>query len=162
MQKEYANVFTRLAAIVIDGLLLVPFYLPIFIVGGIAGPNSSHTGETLMIWLLIMTIIGILWFGIWNTIYRMGKTGQSLGRKFLGIAVLDNKGRPIGVGRALLRETIGRFISGIVCYIGYLNAFWDNHRQMWHDKIADCYVYNVPDNFSADDERLADIKSGRV
>ena len=78
----------------------------------------------------------------------MGKTGQSLGRKFLNIAVLNEYGKPIGTGNAALREIIGRFISGLVCYIGYLNAFWDKKKQMWHDKMANCYVYYVEDNFS--------------
>ena len=78
----------------------------------------------------------------------MGKTGQSLGRKFLNIAVLDHNLKPIGIGNAALREIIGRWISGLVCYIGYLNAFWDKDNQMWHDKMAKCYVYYVEDNFS--------------
>ena len=30
-------------------------------------------------------------------------------------------------------------------YIGYLNAFWDPDKQMWHDKISKCYVYYVED-----------------
>lgn len=148
MRREYANVFTRLAAIVIDGLLLIPFYLTFIVLPWLIRPNQSEIFDIVIPWLLIMTVIGLIWFGIWNTIYRMGKTGQSLGRKFLGIAVLDDQGRPIGFGRAFLRETIGRFLSGIVCYVGYLNAFWDDRRQMWHDKIANCYVYNVEENFS--------------
>ena len=90
----------------------------------------------------------MLVFGIWNTIVRMGKTGQSLGRKFLNIAVLTATGEPIGIGKAALREIIGRWVSGLVCYLGYLNAFWDKHNQMWHDKIADCYVYYVESDFS--------------
>ena len=75
-------------------------------------------------------------------------TGQSLGRKFLHIAVLTADGEPIGIGKAALREIIGRWISGLICYIGYLMAFWDKDRQMLHDKIASCYVYYVDDNFS--------------
>lgn len=145
-QREYASVLTRFGAIVIDGLIMVPFYIPIFYVSESMDQGAEPSEFALLIFFL--SIIGMLVFGIWNTIVRMGKTGQSLGRKFLNIAVLRDSGEPIGVGRAALREIIGRWISGLVCYLGYLNAFWDQKRQMWHDKIADCYVYYVEDNFS--------------
>jgi uncharacterized RDD family membrane protein YckC len=140
MQRPYANVFTRLAAIVLDGLILIPFYVPIFIFARLdSRPHLAQNMDILYTWLIVLCFVGIFAFAIWNTIVRMGKTGQSLGRKFLNIAVLDSQGRPIG---------FGRFISGIVCYIGYLNAFWDSKRQMWHDKMADSFVYNVEENFS--------------
>lgn len=148
MEREYASVWTRFGALVIDGLMIIPFYLPIYVL------MFRHAGsdiEQINGWLLfanMMFLFAGMAFVIWNTIFRMGKTGQSLGRKFLNIAVLDENGKPIGVGKAALREIIGRWISGLVCYIGYLNAFWDNKRQMWHDKMANCYVYYVEDNFS--------------
>jgi uncharacterized RDD family membrane protein YckC len=149
---EYASVWIRFAALVVDGLLIAPFYVPLMI--GVAlldiegGGDISKNTESLAFALMAVGWLGMFVFGIWNTIVRMGKTGQSLGRKFLNIAVLDNRGRPIGVGSAFLREVIGRFISGLVCYIGYLNAFWDRRNQMWHDKIASCYVYYVTDEFT--------------
>jgi len=145
-EREYASILTRFGAILLDGLLLVPFYIPLFLSSGNhleAGEISATQGM-----VLLVTIVGMLVFGVWNTIVRMGKTGQSLGRKFLNIAVLTGEGEPIGVGSAFLREVIGRWLSGIVCYIGYLNAFWDQDRQMWHDKLAKSYVYYVEDNFS--------------
>lgn len=149
MEREYANVLTRFGAIVIDGLLIVPFYIPIYLASVRIESESTSDELAMSLGLLtILCIIGALTFAIWNNIVRMGKTGQSLGRKFLNIAVLDQGGYPIGVGRAALREIIGRWISGLVCYLGYLNAFWDRDKQMWHDKLASSYVYYVEDNFS--------------
>lgn len=145
-RREYASVLTRFGAIVIDGLLIVPFYIPILVASSAMEENQEPSGFSIIIFFLC--IIGMFVFGIWNTIVRMGKTGQSLGRKFLNIAVLTFDGRPIGIGSAALREIIGRWISGLVCYIGYLNAFWDKDNQMWHDKMANCYVYYVEENFS--------------
>ncbi len=145
-EMEYASVWTRLGAILIDTLLLLPFYIPIFAITGMldeGGEMSPLAGI-----LFFFTFAGIIVFGLWNTIVRMGKTGQSLGRKFLHIAVLTADGEPIGIGKAALREIIGRWISGLICYIGYLIAFWDKDRQMLHDKIASCYVYYVDENFS--------------
>ena len=148
--RELANILTRFGAIVIDGLLILPFYIPMFIVDGIVDESAEPSGFVtgVVITVSILSLIGMFVFGIWNTIVRMGKTGQSLGRKFLNIAVLNRNGEPIGVGRAALREIIGRWISGLVCYLGYLSAFWDKDNQMWHDKMAECYVYYVEDNYS--------------
>ena len=145
-RPEYANVFTRFGAIILDGLIMIPFYIPLFLVM----PTDPYAPEPTSgdISVIVIALIGMFVFAIWNTIVRMGKTGQSLGRKFLNIAVLDNNLKPIGVGNAALREIIGRWISGLVCYIGYLNAFWDKDNQMWHDKMAKCYVFYVEDNFS--------------
>ena len=148
MDRELATVWIRFGALVIDGLIIVPFYIPLWVLNArIAVEQSAEPDFTLLGINVLILFIGV-GFGLWNTIYRMGKTGQSLGRKFLNIAVLDANGSPIGVGRAALREIIGRWVSGIVCYIGYLNAFWDNKRQMWHDKMANCYVYYVEEKFS--------------
>ena len=143
--SDYANVLTRFGAIVIDGLLSFLFYLPILI--SIRLFKNSGDLSTFVV-ISVISLLGMMMFGIWNSIVRMGKTGQSLGRKFLNIAVLNAEGLPIGVGRAALREIIGRMISGMFCYIGYLNAFWDKKKQMWHDKMANCYVYYVDEHFS--------------
>lgn len=150
MTREYANVWTRFAALVIDGLLIIPFYIPFYVLTfqSISDPDRTVTYPELVVYLNLFCIVAGIIFGLWNTIYRMGKSGQSLGRKFLNIAVLNDQGQPIGVGKAALREIIGRWLSGIVCYIGYLNAFWDSKKQMWHDKMANCYVYYVEDKFS--------------
>ena len=147
MDREYANVWTRFAAIVIDGLLVTPFYIPWYVLSWKAASANTIEMPGWVLALNLIFILGGVVFGFWNTIFRMGRTGQSLGRKFLNIAVLDENGRPIGAGRAFLREVIGRFVSGLICYIGYLNAFWDKRKQMWHDKMADCFVYYVEDDY---------------
>ncbi len=149
---EYASVWIRFAALVIDGLLAAPFAVPALIGFALLDIDSNGAFDTntstLALTLLAVSWVATLIFVVWNTMVRMGKTGQSLGRKFLNIAVLDNRGLPIGVGSAVMRETIGRFLSGLVCYIGYLNAFWDSRNQMWHDKIAGSYVYYVTDAYT--------------
>ena len=44
-----------------------------------------------------------LW--LWNRVFRMGRTGQSLGKQALGLKLVDDKsGQPIGAGTCFLRE----------------------------------------------------------
>ena len=39
-----------------------------------------------------------------------------------------------------LRETIGKAVSGIFVYLGYITAAFDSRKQAWHDKIAGTFV----------------------
>jgi uncharacterized RDD family membrane protein YckC len=89
---------------------------------------------------LISLVIGIAYFGF----LEGGRTGQTIGKKALGIRVIDaNNGGPIGFGRAIIRY-FGRIISAIPLLLGYFWMLWDSERQAWHDKFATDYV--VPES----------------
>ena len=69
-----------------------------------------------------------------------GRTGQTVGKRALGVRVLDARtGTPIGVGRAIGRH-FGKIISAIPCGLGYLWMLWDPNKQTWHDKMVGSYV----------------------
>jgi uncharacterized RDD family membrane protein YckC len=40
----------------------------------------------------------------------------------------------------LVREIVGKTISGAVFLLGYLWILFDRERQGWHDKLANTYV----------------------
>jgi uncharacterized RDD family membrane protein YckC len=54
--------------------------------------------------------------------------------------VRSRTGEPLGVGRAIGRQLFAGFISGQVCYLGYLWMLWDEQKQTWHDKVVDSIV----------------------
>ena len=86
-------------------------------------------------------LVGLAYF----VYFEGGATGQTLGKRLLGIRVYDFNGRgPIGYGRALVRY-IGRILSGAVFLLGYLWMLWDGQKQTWHDKIATTVVVPVRD-----------------
>jgi uncharacterized RDD family membrane protein YckC len=88
---------------------------------------------------LLSLIVGIAYF----TYFEGGPTGQTLGKRALGIRVIDFKaGGPIGYGRGLLRY-VARFLSGLVFFLGYFWMLWDPEKQTWHDKIAGTVVVPV-------------------
>jgi uncharacterized RDD family membrane protein YckC len=129
-----AGFWARLAAVLIDGIIIgiVPGVLII------AGAASNSSGLIAIGW-----IIGVI-LGIFYEVYFHGKApGQTIGKKALGIRVIDfNTGGSIGYGRAFLR-LIGRYISGAICYLGYLWMLWDKEKQCWHDKMANDVVVPV-------------------
>jgi uncharacterized RDD family membrane protein YckC len=129
-----AGFWSRFAAVLVDGIIVA--IVPAIIIGIGAGANSSGL-------IAVGWILGVL-FGVFYEIYfHGGRTGQTIGKKMLGIRVVDfATGGPIGYGRAFLR-LIGRYISGLVCYLGYLWMLWDKEKQCWHDKMANDVVVPV-------------------
>jgi uncharacterized RDD family membrane protein YckC len=70
-------------------------------------------------------------------------SGQTIGKRMLGIRVVDfETGAEITYGRALAR-TIGRLVSGFALFLGYLWMLWDRDGQTWHDKLASTTVVPV-------------------
>ncbi len=72
-----------------------------------------------------------------------GLRGQTLGKMLLRIKVVDEAGQAPGLGRALLRESLGKFVSTIALGVGFLWVAWDREKQGWHDKIARTHVILV-------------------
>lgn len=87
--------------------------------------------------------IGILISIAYFTYFEGGPTGQTLGKRGVGIRVIDfDNGGPIGYGRAFVRW-IGRYVSAVVILLGYFWMLWDSEKQCWHDKFANDVVVPV-------------------
>lgn len=87
--------------------------------------------------LIVVGVLGVMFIYV----RAEGKTGQTWGRKIVGIKVVRvSDGLPPGFWRALGRELFGNIISGQIFYLGYLWMIWDKDRQTWHDKVAGTIV----------------------
>lgn len=69
-----------------------------------------------------------------------GLKGQTLGKMAVGIKVVDEEGSLPGLSKAALREVVGKFLSYITLYLGFLWIIFDGKKQGLHDKIANTYV----------------------
>lgn len=95
--------------------------------------------------IVIMFVGGlaILLIEVWNYVFRQGNTGQSLGKKWLGISVVrEFDGVPLGPGMALLRWIIMAIVGG-ACFINYLWPLWDQKSQCWHDMVVRSVVIRM-------------------
>jgi uncharacterized RDD family membrane protein YckC len=118
----------RLVAALVDGLLLGVVYVVFLMILS----DTAAYGFYLL--------AGIVYY----TLLEGGAAGQTLGKKALGIRVIDfNAGGSIGYGRAAVRY-LGRIVSSIPCLLGYLWMLWDKEKQTWHDKFATSVV--VPES----------------
>jgi len=153
----------RVAAYIVDGLVLLPAYL-LFIPGYVqlitstettrhcfdnSDPSTCYTssegGSISPVFALLMVLgfvamIGLL---IWNRWIKGGK-GQSIGKRALGIwLVSEQTGQPIGGGKAFVRD-LAHFLDSVLCDIGYLWPLWDAKRQTFSDKVMGTIVTDGP------------------
>ncbi|HVE97058.1 MAG TPA: RDD family protein [Pseudonocardiaceae bacterium] len=90
--------------------------------------------------LTVVGYLGLFAFIGWNSCYRQGTTGQSVGRQGAGTKLVGMKtGQPIGFGRAALRQ----FCHSLEFFVGYLWPLWDANCQTFADKIAGTVVIRV-------------------
>ncbi len=120
---EYAGFWIRFLAAIIDGIILSAvtalfFFIPFVFRGG------------LVIW----------WIYHW---LFTGIKGQTPGKMALGIRVVDAGGEKPGLGIAALREILGKTISTLIFFLGFLFIGISDKKRGWHDEIAGTYVVKV-------------------
>ncbi|KRE52988.1 RDD family protein [Phycicoccus sp. Soil748] len=93
--------------------------------------------------LALLGFAAMLGIQIWNRSFKQGRTGQSIGKKVLGLKLVDERtGQPIGAGMAFVRD-LAHVLDGFF-YIGYLWPLWDEKRQTFADKVLSTVVVEVP------------------
>jgi len=99
-------------------------------VGMVAGMMAGIFSAMIAVW-----IISLLYFSLMES----SKTQGSLGKMAMGIKVTDLEGNRISFGKAFLRA-IGKVLSGMIMYIGYIMAAFTEKKQGLHDMIASTLV----------------------
>lgn len=130
-QVKYAGFWIRWVANFIDGLILI---IPNIIVSLLI--KFSTFG---IIKSILTSISGLLvsWFYF---ILMTNKYQATLGKKALGIQVVSGKSENLTLNQIIIRETIGKIISAVILFIGYIMAGFTKRKQALHDKIADTLV----------------------
>ncbi len=139
----------RLGATLVDALILVvPLNILFFILAaafsaGVDESTGEVDGAAAGVSILLWVLISVAAFPYY-ILLEGGATGQTLGKKAVGIRVVSMQtGGPIGYGKAFVRTLIRSFISFCICLLGYLWMLWDKEKQTWHDKISDSVVVPV-------------------
>ena len=123
---EYVGFWVRLGAWLIDLVAIVA----IFIALTILSLFGSFALDFLNFGFLIL-LLPWLYFWLFT-----GLKGQTPGKMLVGIKVVDGQGNVPGLGRAALREIVGKPISTIPFFLGFLWIGLDRRKRGWHDKIA--------------------------
>lgn len=133
--QYFATLDVRLLAAAIDYffafIIYCIFALTILI-------KAEDKQEQLSLLVFGLALIPAIKFFI-NVISEGSSRNASPGKLLLQIKVTDEKGNPIGFGRALWRN-VAKITCVLTLGIGYLTGFFDRRQQCFHDKIAKTLV----------------------
>ncbi|GAO05880.1 RDD family protein [Streptomyces lydicamycinicus] len=167
MPTGYASWGARLGAFLLDGLIIAAVPIILYIIAGVmaassvstpdysscqtgdytcmqnaandAAASSTPVGAIIMIALAWLIMIG----GTFFLIAKEGASGQTPGKKALGVKVIkEATGQPLGFGMTFVRY-LCRYLNGLLCGLGWLWPLWDDKSQTWADKLAGTVVVSV-------------------
>jgi uncharacterized RDD family membrane protein YckC len=108
-----------------------------------AGGEPGQAQLALMFSLLTVAFAIQLGLVAYNRWYLQGTTGQSWGKRIVGLRLVRMAdGQPVGGGMSFVRD-IAHVIDGLICNIGYLMPLWDDRRQTIADKLLNTVVLDV-------------------
>lgn len=128
----------RLVASIADGIIVG---IPVYALAALVDSDGD--------WVIGLLYIVVSIFYAPLLLARGGEhNGQTVGKQLLGLRVVAKDGGPVSIGRAMLREVVGRTILGAVTFgiyslIDSLWCLWDGRRQTLHDKIGGTFVFEA-------------------
>jgi uncharacterized RDD family membrane protein YckC len=125
----------RLGAYFLDVAIPLVAIFIIFAVAGAGAATGSDAGFGVSGLLGTALAIGYV---VWALM--LFARGTTPGKNLLGMYVMKEDGRRAGFLTMLLREWIGKFISGLIFALGFLWILFDRDNQGWHDKLMSTYV----------------------
>ncbi|MBK8284101.1 MAG: RDD family protein [Ahniella sp.] len=145
-EMVYAGFWRRLIAMMADSFLLSIIITPIIaIASAIAIPmlagsgNSPPNGTALMLFMVVLYgsifLISVGYF----VLLERSAAGATIGKRLMGIRVVDKNGERIGFGRALGRF-FAKILSSLPANLGYLIAAFTGRKQALHDFVAGTLV----------------------
>ena len=156
---EYAGFWIRLAAALIDLLILiVGLYILYCIISQSffwIFPNVHKIAVSLMdvlqgasisgsmTWLMSMILLVFLIACTLYSVMSWAATGQTVGKMTMGIKVIRTDSSMVDLRVAFIRF-FGCLISVATLGIGFVILAFDSHKQALHDRIADTYVVKLP------------------
>src|SRR3989344_5129125 len=133
---EYAGFWIRFVASWIDGIILAFLsIIPVVFVVALFGASETE-GQSLG--QLVGIAVSLVYY-----ILLTYKKGATWGKMAVGIKVVSEDGTDLSLGKVILRETVGKLLSTITLYIGFIMAAFTKKKQALHDKVAStCVVYS--------------------
>ena len=137
----YAGFFVRLCAYAIDMLIvgfgLLVIRIPVGILS-MSAPDNFITRDLVFEYSIsdiVLWMLTVLYF-----VAMTYNTGSTLGKKLFRLEVISTDGENLNFFEVLYRESIGRYLSGVILWVGYLIIGVDSEKRGFHDMLADTRV----------------------
>ena len=138
---EYAGFWVRLAAYVIDSIIVFfgLLFVRLFLSGIMSVLSDTWIGGNI---LFHYTLKDILLFGFQVLYFILCTylTGTTLGKRAMNLRVVSADGQKLTILNVVYRETIGRFLCSLSVGIGYIIAGVDREKRGLHDILCDTRV----------------------
>ena len=140
---DYAGFFTRLAAFLIDALVVVIAVGVVAFIGRFVGDFLRVSGPTLRV-VQLVTILSVAGIHVGYFVLLWTLAGVTIGKRIMGLIIVGADGGRVTFGMAL-RRYVGYYLSAFLL-LGYFWVILDPRRQAWHDKLGSTLVlYDWPD-----------------
>ncbi|MBI4678739.1 MAG: RDD family protein [Elusimicrobia bacterium] len=130
-ERELAGFSDRVVAFSVDvGMFYAGYYLSHMLAFAGSTPGASDRGT--------------LWFAAWAALFIVYQAycsceGRvSLGKKLLGLRVVDTDNEPLSLGKAVIRSVT--YLLSSVLSLGFLWSLVNSTRQCWHDLVVGSLV----------------------
>lgn len=134
---NYAGFWIRFAAKFVDGLILGVLLVAPFLYFVFKSARSSNPGEFQPAVLIFQLAYYVVYAAY--QIFFVGKYGATPGKMACKLKIVTSDGDSFGYGRATGRF-FAEMLSGLVCYIGYIIAAFDDQKRALHDHICNTRV----------------------
>ncbi|MFA6554645.1 MAG: RDD family protein [Candidatus Paceibacterota bacterium] len=140
---KYAGFWIRFVAFMVDQVILIIPVIIIQIVVAVVitsiGIKISNGADEFIGYTVPLLVLWI-YFSL-MTYYK----GATLGKMLVGITVKSDDLKKLSLKKVVLRETVGKFASGIILGIGYIVAGFTERKRAVHDMFAhSVVVYKDP------------------
>ena len=137
-EMRYAGFWIRFGAYVLDSLILYLINLPIALLSPAA---MLHWKSNLPYFFLFQSQIALFGYII-SAVYEIiliGKYGATVGKMVFQLRVVTGDRKRVTYLRALGRH-FAKYLSGLICAIGYIMVAFDNKKRGLHDQICNTRV----------------------
>ncbi len=148
-QDPLAGVVSRFLAMLIDGFILcITYFVIVFTLVIFVTPNYNLYSAYVSSLDTLNLVSLIIAFGLNIVFYvmipsGMNSNGQTIGKRAMGIQVVNLSGAPMTFGSNFGRNIFGYFLSSFILGLGFFWALFDSNRQTWHDKLMNTVVIKL-------------------
>jgi len=142
--RPYAHWGWRVAAFILDVLLFVPAYIVVAVAAPLTvDAEATDTTHNAAVVVLLASYVFVIGFALWNFVVRQGRSGQTLGKKWVRIQLVkEETGLPLG-GWLVFGRNLLHVLDNWACFLGYLWPLWDAKRQTFADKLVNSVVVRI-------------------
>ena len=136
IQYPLAGWWARVGAVLLDVALIVAAELVLVLIAMLLAKITPILAGIFG----VLGYIALLGFGLWNLVFLQGTTGQTLGKRWMGLQLIGvPTGQPIGPGMTFVRQ-LAHSLDSLSFFLGYLWPLWDQQRQTFADKLCNTVV----------------------